>query len=417
MRVREQVIAEPEVKTSQLVLMTKDSPTQENPLDRTNYPQSLCHWEAERGGSTKVTVDESTPEFKRIQARGGIVNNPFSTHTVTFDGPDPVNFHHRTSRMVDGVELYWDWSGTYLPFAFGSAPDLLVPTTEIVGNAKQRCIDAAVAQAHSRVNVSEMLALVTLAESRKTVDSVKSILTRVVRIARNVRRANIAGLAREISPREVANRYMEARYALRPLYYEATGVIKSANKVGSSFRKTFRGKSGETANYTDSPAESVFFHETLVGVKRTLSVEYSARAGVLAQATVERLNAYGGDRIASSLWELVPLSFVLGWFCNVADIIGAWEPKANIDQLASFVTVRTKIVAKNEVVSMRSTGPSWWSKDNLSSAGPVVWSREELVLERFVEPPLPLVPQTSLNLTSWRLLDLGIILRQLAGRV
>jgi hypothetical protein len=87
-----------------------------------------------------------------------------------------------------------------------------------------------VTQAHANIDTSEMMALVTVAESRKTVDSMRALLWRAYKVARAVRKLDARALKGEFTKKELADRYMEMRYAVRPMIYEAKGIYEAVQK-------------------------------------------------------------------------------------------------------------------------------------------------------------------------------------------
>jgi intergrase/recombinase len=64
------------------------------------------------------------------------------------------------------------------------------------------------------MDTAEILALATAAEGRKTVESMVSIFLRLTRIIKALKKLDAKVLRNEVSPKELANRYMELRYAI-----------------------------------------------------------------------------------------------------------------------------------------------------------------------------------------------------------
>jgi hypothetical protein len=163
-------------------------------------------------------------------------------------------------------------------------------------------------------------------------------------------------------------------------------------------------------SHTDSVPDQGIFYECTEDVNRKIEYEVSARAGVLCDVTIDELTIFGVDQLAESLWELIPFSFIVDWFANVGDTIAALTPDAGVKQRASWVTVRENITALNSSGQIRNNAT--WPTSTVS-CGAFEWGYKEQVLERFVDPSVSTWPQSKLRLDGFKLLDLGIIARQI----
>jgi hypothetical protein len=203
---------------------------------------------------------------------------------------------------------------------------------------------------------------------------------------------------------------MELRYAVRPLIYDVNGVIAALNSQRASSRKTFRGFASDRYDHTDSYGEDQAFYQCLTEINRKASYEVSARAGVLCDVTIDDVSVYGLDQLFETAWELTPFSFVFDWFANIGDTIAALTPNAGVKQLASWVTVKESFTTTNSSGATRSTA-TW--PDTVTTVSPFSWGYNTLGVERIVNPQLSVFPQMNLRFDAFKILDLGIILRQI----
>lgn len=372
------------------------------------------------GSKTETITDVVTPHFRKRIQNGEIISNPFKRTVVENFTSSPGQYVHEYYKL-NGLycqqhvppqyhNLHTKWFGEWRQ----GHPGVL--TYDAVSRAarRQAVIDQAVLQANANIDTSEMLALATIAESGKTVDSMRAILWRLYKILKNVRRLNVAGVMKELSPKELADRYMEARYAIRPLLYDVRGIVRSLEKGNRSTRRTFRGSASDSYSTSDTVTNVPIGLYLVDGCFfRTLEYNVSARAGVLCDIDITQLSTFGLDQIAETAWELAPFSFIADWFVGVGDWIAAHTPNAGVRQLASFVTVRETLTATTTATSHRSLASTAGFVTVSLSLPPFYTRNEELVLERLVNPVVSTVPLVNLKLDVFKLTDLGIIIRNL----
>lgn len=382
------------------------------------------------GSASTYMEDVVTPHFKRESARGSIIESNMLRRVTEKMPPQPVPFskHYLYEGSWDnGYPNYeWitatlgaKWDGAYVPFSLGNTAPGFLGLGVDAETERQRLIDLAVTKAHANVDQSEMLALATLGEASKTVDFLAHNLKKVALIARKARKlefANIYHMTKFRKVREIEEQYMALRYAVRPLIYDVNGVIKALYKtslIQKRPRKTFRGM--ETASFTnrDEVIGVSFFAGTSCEVSRYAKLDIKARAGVLADVNVDRLSPFGGDKIIETAWELMPFSFIIDWFANVGTTIGAWAPKAGVNLLTSWVTTTEDLMVVNSVQNLRSSDLDILGQiTNSVSCGPVSWYENTSTTRRQVVPVLRTWPKIDINLNTYKLYDLGIILKK-----
>jgi hypothetical protein len=111
------------------------------------------------------------------------------------------------------------------------------------------------------------------------------------------------------------------------------------------------------------------------------------------------------------MWELTPFSFIIDWFLNVGTTIAAWTPNAGVTQLASWVTVKKKFDAANQISAMRHDTGSGVGVSISSHPARCTYMRDSLT--RQTNPQLSTWPSTVIRMDGYKLTDIGIILSKM----
>jgi len=366
--------------------------------------------------SSSTITDVVTADFRKRIRNGAIINNPFRKVDTEVFYP-PAAAHNRSFTRTDLVAPR-GWAGTIVSGNIAMADTYQIGTVTgfdaEMAAERSRVIDLAVQKAHANIDTSEMLALATLAESRKTVDFFASSLYKLLKIIRAVRKLDAAALKKQFSKKELANMYMELRYAIRPLFYDVNGLLNSLQAETRTYdRRTFRGYASGSVKANDSVPDTVVGWGLEATMARTATYSVSARAGVLCSVNVTNAQIFGIDQLAETAWELVPFSFIVDWFLNVGTAISALTPNAGVTQLASWVTVKEEITAINTMSSLRSTLTGYDRTNSVSWS--TKYGYKQNVLERIVDPTLNVWPTIGVRLDAFKIADLGIILKGLTS--
>lgn len=344
--------------------------------------------------------DVVTPHFHRLKNRGIIINNPMDK-TVIVEDISATPFIQRWATTTGGG--YWYNGIVSFTYAANSNAYLTGSSIDV-----DRLKDIAVTSAWSKMDRSEIAALATAAEGRETIGSLISIMKRVVNVTRAIRKLNVRALKKEIKPKELANRYLEARYALRPMYYDAKGVMAAWYQAAVPTRQTYRGYA--TDSVTSIANDQVLYqsqYSKIVGTK-TVSRTVEVRSGVLAKVEdVSRAMAWGLDQPFEAIWELIPYSFIVDWFFNVGKTIASWTPNVGLKELASWC-----VVNDTTLQSITGTGIPLYPNTNilyreLEFSG--YRSRSVSSKTRIVSPTRSFVPSFTVRLDALKLLDLVLI--------
>lgn len=365
---------------------------------------------------TSVMTDVVTPNFKARIKKGEIINNPASLEEKTFIRPRVTPFNRYRVYITgyrDGGPLY---SGNFYEGDQAMDESYLgdyLGHSEGVGEAIDIAIARAVTSAHANASSTEFQSLVFAAESCKSVHAMSSILYRVFKIAKAVKRLDGKYLKSQISKKELQNRYMELRYAIRPLVYDARDIVAAVGKTKRYNKTRFTARGFERVH--DENSDTITLHPWSTWehkVNRTTHLEVNIRAGILCDVDISPMNIWGVDQPLETLWEITPFSFIIDWFINVGDTLAAWTPDAGVTQLASWVTVETNITQTNRSGSCTNINPS--GRDYIANffnwgGSKAAVSRK---ISRTINPPLSAYPRVSLRLDVLKLVDLGIILKR-----
>lgn len=372
----------------------------------------------------KTMTDEITPNWNRVRNSGRIIENPMSSvetrwfrTPVVMDCARLARAKFTKSGFPDryGIDSYgWTWSGTQTPentlgTAFLSAPSLSLNVQDI-----------AVTGSWAKANEQDVMGLVILAEGEKTIKSFTSIGYRFLKTLRALRRWDAKWLAKQLTPKELSERWMEGRYAIRPCVYDALDCVKAArrNLTQNPVRRTY--KSGAMDSSTSVQNGVVIAsspNDWRVFADKTTTRVLSARAGVLAAIEeVTAATSWGLNQPFTALWELVPYSFVVDWFFNVGKTIAAWSPSYGIRSLASWVTVNDTVTSSIAISGCaddwnHDIGYGYYDKRFSYTKGSIV----KIVTSKYrlVNPDRPILPSYNVQLNWTKFLDLGIMAKQL----
>lgn len=363
-----------------------------------------------------VTMEDFvTPDYHRRIRQGQIINNPMSKQTViqqnsvgTMDWDliqytlscTPQKQIYTGSRDHGAIDsLTWNGGWTNL---------MTTPALDV-----QDVIDIANTSAWSKQQVNEAMVLASLGELKETISSIISILGRAIGILKALKRWQVKVLLKEISPKELANRYMEARYAIRPLVYDVTQIIAAFNASKAGKRMTTRGYAAETSSSVRTGWQGWNSAYATVKLSQSVQRSVSARSGVMAAVKkISNLQIWGADQILGSAWELVPLSFVVDWFFNVGKTIAALSPTRNLQHLASWCVVEDTVLQTSMVSESIPLWPTTriYEKNFIATGG---ISRTTITKYRLVNPQVSVLPSFTVNLDAWKILDLAIILKNI----
>lgn len=290
--------------------------------------------------------DVITPGFTNLVTKGlALPVNGMSS--VRYSGDCKYIIAVTLDRKVDTYsvgtrKLYrrTDWKRTSVyvaPIPGGSA--------SLPGNTEIRLVNAAGA----RMQSGFMDVLTTASEIHKTYELVRGFRRRIIKqltsfgekAARLVRqfqsryggtKVHAKIVAKELAKMSSAF-WLEWRYGWRLLYYDYNSVINIAKKASSEgfvrkrFYETDSASNDSVSTRNDGVAEV------------TVTYRRSIKARAMVMGRVNMSYPVKVDPI-STLWEIIPLSFVIDMFWNVGDVLSGFSPfRRASSEAASYSTL------------------------------------------------------------------------------
>jgi hypothetical protein len=382
---------------------------------------------AEYAMESKI-IDWVVPSFSKRRNKGEIFNNPFNSVKevrTTSAAECGWNCYQKVLTEVDEV-VTKVYEATYTNYGERPASRWLSHSTlpfHTFESELSLTRDLAVTQARANVELSGLSVLATIGELKETVLGLRDIYKRVGRIFSALKfdistRSKLGSLnqrilKQELSLKELKNRYMEARYAIRPLVYDVIRYLESIGKrLQKNTRHTFR--ASESCDKADQATRSLRFGTYELDVLYMSKYSCIARAGLLCDVEEVTLsNFLGMDQILETAWELTPLSFVADWFFNIGSMLAAWTPETGVRTLASWVSVTEEISSSATVIGVRHDAPKPPNVfQNLTLNNCQITKN----ITRKVRTPDPfpcIFPRFKVKLDALKLLDLALIWGQI----
>lgn len=333
-----------------------------------------------------VMHDVVTRNFKSLSAQGRVFNSPMFKHTCT---PSFKGGTYSLYRTENGSTSGYRRESTWGAECVGSI-DLAA-----VRSKTARVETLAITEAYSKVGEIDIEALVMLGEAKETaaflaspIGKMRAITARWNKISQLLADDLVSYQARlekwnRLPPRvqarrtppklrkrklkmgsfsvtDISSAWLAYRYGLMPLIYDVQGILALLQRQYGELRQTAR--AGDNMTWTEEEPRFVgpygFGDRYIYNRKVTYKAEI--RAGVLAvvKTTFPSLAGLTLDRIPSTIWELTRLSFVVDWFLNIGDFIGALTAHARGDILASWCTVKVSYEVVHEITSCTVDSPN-----------------------------------------------------------
>lgn len=360
-------------------------------------------------------VDIVTPSFEKLKGSGKIVNNyMLQTKVVTRNPPGPYtgNRSYYVNTNCSGV---WKslWKGpTQIGQLLPIGPYASWAPTPLID--EERLINLAVTDAWAKADLSKAAALASLGEAKETIHGIIGVFSRFIRLLIAFKKLDAKALRKQLSPKELSDMYMEFRYGIRPLYFDALQIIDAVkhSKYGYD-RWTFRAQKSEVKVNTLS-GTCVWNSEMKNHYSSYTTVDVLVRAGVMCQVSEPSVAAlWGLTNVVESAWELVPFSFIVDWFFNVGKTIAAWTPNASLKPLASWYTVEKTVYQYAAITGTTFTPIS--GRLYLDPTFDFTGHKSVMTVTKLRQPnpKRTAFPSFDLKLDCLKLLDLVIIARKI----
>lgn len=391
-----------------------------------------------RNNTVETMYDNPTVGFHRLSRSGQIVNTEMlSVKAATVvDGVSHRKVHvHNYTSGTPPVTTQWgaEVTGAYnltsmLSYHAQPVPPATGPT--LLSLASQ-------ANAEARANASKpaVQGLVCLIELKKTITGVSSILKNALKIFKYIGRQRKLYELGVLSYREFREKWMQARYVLRPLYYDIRGTAEGLVSLEADLpayrptRTTSRGKATATLSANGQDDSGVFNGYRMAFKTRQrwfVDIDLSVRTGILLQSELRGTvpGAFGlrPRDILPAMWELLPWSFVADWFVDIGARVASLANSYQIYTrgLASWYTVEQTVTTTRELVP--SDAPTCTENSGSCQGCQVEYFGKEVsqsttywrIPNATAVPDFELMPRLNVNLNVSKILDLIFMLTQLA---
>lgn len=378
----------------------------------------------------RTMTDVVVPNFKERSKAGEIFNNPMSSSVEVEDWS--LATYHRNEVNITGKGggnyKFVGYNGTYYQKGWRNQVKGTIPTIDT-----SRVEHLAVTKAYAERNSTDFSVYVALGEAKSTIEWFVSIFSRAISFYRNWKKKfsaaelllrNSKGKAAKGAYEALENLRMEYRYAVVPLAADMEGVANAIHGIRLSPRQTFRGFESESVKATLPISGRVWtassnVHFTDLSGFYVYEKKVECRAGVLTEIDFSVFNnltrKLGFTQSIAAAFDLLPLSFILSWFMNIADFILAWQPNAGVTDLAAW---RKTTTTTTESMTLSGSGTYERSFDGRTAQQTSSFSGQSLQRSIVTVDRAPVgLASTAIrfdvNLDFFKILDLVTIARNL----
>lgn len=358
----------------------------------------------------------------------------WSTVRVKSDGPTPrrrkpqgmdlvssllgglTAWNHETTITTRG--LYGDGIGNLMVNDFTAGPP--VRMAEIEAKARSRSIMNARREIKGEVwNLSTFMA-----ELPETWNYVRQVASGLLKSYQAVKRGDIKKLHNMVFPlkggdtyrggrgrytkkypaygnsleRGIENKWMEWRYAITPMMYDLDDALKYLYSSSMNIMLRRIEATGVEKDFTTYKSSGGLATQEVSTRCKTV-VYFSVQPGVNGFKKLGLLNP------VATLYELVPLSFVLDWFLPLGDYLASLDAMASVSVFGSTQSTSSRLrsISDKSLVNIAPPGYKAWQTPN-------VWEKRSFT--RSVNPTLDIqAPTFSMSLNANRLVDSFVLLR------
>jgi hypothetical protein len=278
--------------------------------------------------------------------------NGEGAYTIRAVNPDcsglPGEYKRQYSRIPSGYASAHAWSTLAIPM-IGNRVNLgLLPLPSARISDLMTLAETSTLNERGRFGESNLFE--SIGEVDKTLGMLKDIFQRAHRIYHDAFLGK-RGLSRvRALSDEAAGQYLLTRYGFKPLLADIEAVLLGLEKPLGRRLKTTR----QTESWSDKQTSSLPLLNVdgnwSVGRTLNTSDELSVRSMSLdhVDLTLMRNLGLGYKDLITVPWELKSHSFIVDWFANIGDFLGALVPDVGISNIGMCSTVRW--VRKDQVV-------------------------------------------------------------------
>lgn len=308
-------------------------------------------------GKVESMRDVVLPDWRERKAStDGYVMNPMTKWSNEFEAEGSGFYCYETALPDRGWERY---VGNPMPLFYNVCrTNFDAASLEVIPkNDQEDLINEVSTKVLSERNRSNVNFWENYAEKSKTLEMLRHPIKSFLDFDKKNRVKAIA-----MAP---AAAWMMYRYGIRPLVADIMQVIENRKLASMPPRFTTRAKGeiSKTLTTTENKDYGILRCAMLETQKQTLTV----RAMSLDEAMGEFSWKYGmsAKQLMTLPWELIPKSFVVDWFINIGDFIGAYA-----DSLLTYRNLGACIVSTRETLRrweiLSSSMTSGWGTYTIS---------------------------------------------------
>lgn len=222
-----------------------------------------------------------------------------------------------------------------------------------------------------KIGLARAQGLTALAERRSTAEMVNNRLLQLAKAAAALRRGNFENFLRTLNvqpltrhrnkgwnrPREVGGLWLEYWFGWAPTVGDIYSLVDAyTNEINPDYVKA------------GSKAEAVYSFQGGNGTWKTVTSEdYTCRCDIGALVEITNhdlldLNEAGLINPAQTALELVPFSWLLGWFVNLSDVLGSFTDTVGLEFQNGWLSEKTSRRCVHTEVN-RKTGVPYGFRD------------------------------------------------------
>jgi hypothetical protein len=356
---------------------------------------------SENTGRYQIFDDVVVENFHSRSEAGELFNNPATNERVEV-------FKTPIKRLTTYIN---DWGGlnAYVSSTPGTdfAPPFLgAVDTDYINEQKE----IAGTKAWAKVSSDELNLLVTAGELRETARMFHEALNALWTVGRVILRKRALWTVKPPDPWDF---WLSVRYGWRPFVAECRAIHEHFSQVAKELaeRQTFRsGRNLYNVVTDDITVEQPSNDGTHAAVwRRESQITGFVSAGVLAIQRVTGFpDTYGLTKIPNAVWDLTRLSFAVGWFLNVADILAAWTPDTLWNPQLSWTS-------QVYVHSQRNVLLDWECTDSNHSSCTGSGGLAHRISDIYIREPAAergIIPSIRVNFDAYKLLDAIALFKQ-----
>lgn len=301
--------------------------------------------------NTYVYKNNIIGEINRSSSRNGVLSGNFrrpTYHRAFYGRVDSEDFDFTYS--VAG-SIYHAWGETDLRKGQG-LPNYIRYGTRldgglIVPDVSQNMINQSVTEALNKLNSEKINIAVSMAEARKTVTQMASLISRIARSAIALKRGNVAQAIRIVTGSRPGqsvnpgNPWLEYQYGVRPLINDVIGLAQAAERGLRNAGHHVHVQRRMTSNLPlpKNPTPSVYdIWQPSGSCKIGVETHFYAKVD---SAHLDLLSSLGLTNPLSVIWELTPYSFVIDWLLPIGNILQALSSSLGLEFVAGFTNTKS----------------------------------------------------------------------------